>query len=377
MKKYTKNEKTAVILGAGFSRSLGVPDYSKVIETIASPLDKNEYNLSKEQQKIDVEITKHIREFLENVFDCDFINGRAIPSLEQVFTFVDLSINSDHNLGKHYYATKLKGLRRFLIYKLFLIIDKTYEPKSFLCDLLNFCSASDFVTLNWDITLENRLLEMGVSFQYGIDEVAVNNSGNELEIVVRENNVAQKHFRKIAKIHGSSNWAYCYNCRKIFFMNYEKMSKTIHSGIYVEDIKRFYAPGTTDDEPIISLKKLIRKSAPNKKCPCCKSPLDSHIATFSYSKNFSTHAFDTSWKIARDILTDADRWLFIGYSLPEADYVFLHLLKCIQKQTDSGKKIIAVLKDDIQAQKKYELLFGKDNVDIHNDGIEDFTLNCI
>ena len=103
----SNNERTAVIVGAGFSRNAGIPAYSEIMKIIAKLLDKNEYGLDDFQKMVDSEITKHIQNFLRDVFDCD-TNFENIPSLEQVFTFMDLSTNTGfstgHNLGKHYYC---------------------------------------------------------------------------------------------------------------------------------------------------------------------------------------------------------------------------------------------------------------------------------
>jgi len=370
-KKYIKHDKTAVILGAGFSRSLGVPDYSRVLKTIASPLNKERYNLDETQHLIDLEITKHIKDFLQEVFDCDVEGGDDIPSLEQVFTFIDLSINSEHNLGNKYFAVKLRGLRRFLIYKLFLIIDKSYSREHFVNGLFEFLSDADFVTLNWDIVLEQCLLRNGNQYKYGVDEVPVGIYDNKL--VIDDECRNNENTRRIAKVHGSANWAYCNNCRHLFYMKEQKIAKAIQSGIYVEDIKRFYNAGDTDSEQLNALKNAIRHNARSKQCLYCDCSLETHIATFSYNKNFSTHAFDSSWKYAREILEKSERWIFIGYSLPDADFEFIHMLKCIQKQTDFPKEVIVVLKEDVHAEKKYITMFGKNNVSVFNKGIDDFV----
>jgi len=53
-------QNTAIIVGAGFSRSLGVPAYAEVMEKIAVGLDEKEYSLTVLQKEIDTEITRHI-----------------------------------------------------------------------------------------------------------------------------------------------------------------------------------------------------------------------------------------------------------------------------------------------------------------------------
>jgi len=368
--------KTAVILGAGFSFSLGVPAYAEVLKSIAKPLDRKKYNLNGFQERIDIEITKHISQFLLDVFDynVEIDEEENIPSLEQVFTFIDLSTNvgfdTGYSLGFGYMPDKLNSLRRFLTYKLFLIIDKNVDLSSvdFIRSFLKKLSGSNFVSLNWDIVLEKRLIEIGQRFQYGVDEILVKSDNG----IVEQLNQYPISETKIAKIHGSSNWAYCGNCHKIFCDMDEKITKNIQTDIFVRDIKNFYESGETDKEPLKSLKQEIRKKAYMKKCSKCEYSLASHIATFSYSKSFRTHAFALSWKLAEDILADAERWIFIGYSIPKADYIFSHMLKCSQKRDKKQKKIIVIQKGD-KAKEDYISLFGKRNIRYFNCGFDNFA----
>jgi hypothetical protein len=60
----------------------------------------------------------------------------------------------------------------------------------------------------------------------------------------------------------------------------------------------------------------------NRKCMICGNEISSHIATFSYRKSFRANSFPNIWKKAEEMLSHADRWVFIGYSLPDADYEF-------------------------------------------------------
>lgn len=372
----SNHKKSAVIVGAGFSRSLGVPAYAEIMKTIATNLDESEYSLTQLQKEIDREITTHIRKFLLNVFDCDILQNDEIPSLEQVFTFIDLSLKSEHYLGQSYRPEMLKALRRFLTYKLFLIIDKSidYSSHEFISRLFNALEDCDYISLNWDIVLE-QCLKMYVhrDFSYGIDEVIVEMSSGRLKLY--DNADHNFDSSKIAKVHGSANWAYCGNCHKVFCMKDVKITKIIQSGIYVSDIKLFYDIHETDKDGKQDFKQKLRTEVSKKKCPICSRSLESHIANFSYNKTFSTHAFNDSWELAENILSEAGRWIFIGYSLPDADFIFTHMLKCVQKRTDAPKEIIAIVKEDNSAKAKYLSMFGKRNVHFFNNGLNDFIVN--
>jgi len=58
--------------------------------------------------------------------------------------------------------------------------------------------------------------------------------------------------------------------------------------------------------------------------------LGSRIATFSYRKALDSPILLKTWFFAEDLLREANNWVFIGYSLPEADFEFKYLLKRIE-----------------------------------------------
>jgi hypothetical protein len=66
-------------------------------------------------------------------------------------------------------------------------------------------------------------------------------------------------------------------------------------------------------------------------CFCSKEvALGARIATFSYRKALEFPMFQKSWFAAEELLRDAEEWIFIGYSLPAADFEFKYLLKRTQ-----------------------------------------------
>ena len=82
---------------------------------------------------------------------------------------------------------------------------------------------------------------------------------------------------------------------------------------------------------------------PKLKCPRCLTvDLGTRIATFSYRKALEFPMFQQSWRCAEQILLGADRWVFIGYSLPAADYEFKYLLKRVQLARKELPKLVIV-----------------------------------
>jgi len=74
--------------------------------------------------------------------------------------------------------------------------------------------------------------------------------------------------------------------------------------------------------------------------------------------------FERSWLAAEALLNDADEWVFIGYSLPAADYEFKHLLKRVQLSRKSRVRFSVVTGggDDavLRTYRNYQGFFGRD-----------------
>ena len=199
------------------------------------------------------------------------------------------------------------------------------EPRSslsptisaFLQTELTPTSGTHFIVLNWDIVLERHLEQMpDVTIDYGIESEPW--IGGPPYIAART--------VKIAKVHGSSNWVYCDNCRTLYYDIHHKISLRVGAGLLESDFRLLDEQFGTNLTGGIG----IEPQEPRcKKCECAVGP---HIATFSYRKSFRTHAFASSWLTAEQILSNAERWIFVGYSMPEADFEFKHLLKTCQNE---------------------------------------------
>jgi hypothetical protein len=77
---------------------------------------------------------------------------------------------------------------------------------------------------------------------------------------------------------------------------------------------------------------------------CTDVPLTTRIATFSYLKALDFSMFDKSWFSAERLLRQAKKWIFIGYSLPAADYEFKHQLKRVQLSRLSPPEFVVITK---------------------------------
>lgn len=331
----SRRHHVAVILGAGFSHCASLPTQKDFSRELLTGEDTNQ---------LDQVISRAIKGFLEFAFG--WAPGDPVPPLENIFTMIDLSSGTGHALGPRYQPKRLRALRRLLIFRVFSILDRRYKHSETIDQLLKGLYAFDpntsFVVLNWDIVLERHLEdgELQRRIGYGVNELPWYGNAHSKSAQV-----------KIIKVHGSANWVYCDSCRQIYFDRYRKLAMHIRAGISSGDLRLF--------DPFWDIEQNHERMA---SCPECNSPVGPHIATFSYRKSFRTAAFTASWAAAEDALSKADRWLFVGYSLPAADYEFIHLLKTAElKSARSNERPIrmhVVLKDDSDAEARYRQMFG-------------------
>ncbi len=154
----------------------------------------------------------------------------------------------------------------------------------------------------------------------------------------------------LLKPHGSTNWLYCDACRETIWVSpseTEKVAKTLFR-------RRDWAQ--------MDLGGVSRPATLSPACPHCHADsLGTRFATFSYRKalDFPMHA--ASWRTAESYLKKAVDWVFIGYSMPAADFEFKHLLKRVQL-TEPVRPIITVITGGEGAdatEVRYKKFFGE------------------
>jgi hypothetical protein len=371
---------TAVVLGAGFPNCAGLPLQKDMPQLL---LDQ------KFKSPLDFMITQSIKEFLTVAFG--WSDGHPVPALEDIFTLIDLSAGSGHNLGRKLTPKLLRAIRRLLIDRVFALIDRKYEASPEIEAFLKRYIPLDkqitthFVVLNWDNVLERHLHSYDNNI--GVD-YCVQGRYWLLDLPINPRSIG------IAKVHGSSSWLYCDNCRTLFYFQYDPVSNQMRCCLRKEDFELIdeafdgrifsaakgaeifgFFPRRFDGKTYEDV--LPQQQHWLQYCRLCGSIVGPHIATFSYQKSFRTHAFSSSWLAAEEILSRAVHWVFIGYSLPESDFEFKHLLKTAEQKfahKESMRKTIdVVLKDDKGAAAKYKQFFGVNSVKVCQSGLAGFV----
>ncbi|HKW65199.1 MAG TPA: hypothetical protein VJN89_21780 [Candidatus Acidoferrum sp.] len=381
--------KTVFIVGAGFSHYAGLPLTNKFTEALL------------EARKFERGPSRILIEFLSAFIHKTFGHSKSAkakywPDLEDIFTCVDLSANSGHNLGGTFSAADLRTVRRAILSRIVRMLDQRYRaarkakgPAWWKLD--NLFSEIDprrsgFISMNWDTVIERKLSAIcgNPSIDYCCDALAAwvpelpdESTFPSTKAFLREvfkgqtisiaalpiNRREAESGTAVVKIHGSANWLYCDNCRHLFWFHPDESHRIANQLIRDDDVSRMrpflrpkfrYAPETTDDLEV----------QPKIKCLCSDSvALGTRIATFSYTKALDFPMFQKSWFAAEELLRAAKRWVFIGYSLPPADYEFKYLLKRTQLSRLTEPEFVIISggkKPDVRkTYENYQRFFGR------------------
>lgn len=370
------DSKCIFFLGAGFSADAGVPTQRELLPRYLH-WDKSE-RMNKRKSRI--------LEFLSDIFSFEYVRPGSLdndkntyPLLEDIFSAIDSAVMNGEYLGGHS-PSGLREVRKNLAFGILDLIDRSVKgPSSYdyieefaevLTDWrLNSKHNDPFsiITTNWDIILLNRFREYhdGIITDYlseksisSLEQLKEKDRGN-LALVdfclythpLRdgENHVPSFKIKcmgfkniKLLYLHGSPTWLYCRRCRKIFSPPaYDKR----------KEYKKDALASVHNPEP----------------CPrCCPNTISADgnkdnltlspilIMPTYYKIVQNVHLLDV-WQNAAMELQEAHRIYFIGYSLPEADYLIRNLL--ISNIRDDTK--ISILGRDGETEKNYKQLFGK------------------
>jgi hypothetical protein len=207
-----------------------------------------------------------------------------------------------------------------------------------------------FVCMNWDTVIEEGL-ERALTvknFDYGCDAKFTRFSKSSLTPVELEAETAIQ----VLKVHGSANWLYCDTCRTTFWVS-PKETLRVAQELFRETDWRIVKKHIGENY------KYGRHNL--RKCPSCRArSLGTRFATFSYRKALDFPMYERSWLTIERLLREAKTWIFIGYSLPPADYEFKQLLKRVQLSRRKPPATVLIVGGSgaSSTQKNYQKFFG-------------------
>lgn len=318
--------KVAYVLGAGFAKPAGLPLQSELL------LESLKVKPKTLGHRFDI-----AREMIENFLGVVFPNVEVKKlSLEDVFTILDRAVLGKEPFGDFDWG-ELYQIRQNLIYILLVFIDskiklaleQKYQPYDRFIEFLfkKVRDKEDFcvISLNWD-----SLLESFVYHKFP-NKIMVNYCLESWSAKRKKKLRKAEKGIKVLKLHGSTNWILCNHCGRLF-IEFE--------GIEFEEQECVFC----------------EFDRPAKAALLTASPL---IVTPTMIKELDNLHLKTIWHKAFIELQASTKIIFIGYSLPLADFELRYLLK---KALDSKKEIEVVLKKGTSTnatRAMYEGVFGE------------------
>jgi hypothetical protein len=298
------SDRTVFVLGAGFSAPAKMPVQQDIMREVLA-----------RRSQIFVE---EARETITTLFKAVDTDEMSQVPLEDVFTMLDRARTRGETIQGftheeiwqsyraliktivHEFRRKLLGFNAVGSYQSFfeqLILKR--EANGTLDD--QKADPFSVITLNWDTIPDHLLNTLSVSkkvvLDYGCYDYDLNDTTGHIPSIRRKGtglfNV------KLLKLHGSLNWLACSCCSRLFSLN--------ESG---------------GNPPVAPL---------NAKCRFCQgAELENVIVTPTLLKDLAQNQIKNIWHNAFLDLQACERIVFVGYSLPMADFEFRYtLLKAI------------------------------------------------
>jgi hypothetical protein len=366
--------KTVYILGAGFSIPGGGPTQSQILSEIWNlPDDKNTRPLK-----------ENFRKFLRETLNVD----EAQVTLEDIYTPIDRcladglsfkSVTESHLLSlrdtvdyliSRAIQARLEGnhgwndtyIQKFAEY---LVEIAAVRAKKAGDDTPSKEAAKDYdpfsvISLNWDILLDNELNRVlqrkhpTIDNDYGpfgvVDYCCHISSIRSEDRRIRTGlwTLGCRGYNiKLLKIHGSMNWLQCPHCQQLFIGFDEKHTISNH------------------DRP--------------KFCRHCKSRktdsgLRGSLVMPTFLKDLSNFQIKLIWQNASVELMEAQKLVFVGYSLPQADFEFRQLIsRMVTKDARIEVYLDGRAATFSDEERRYRQFFSKHQVNIFGGGAEEFV----
>lgn len=297
-----------IVLGAGASASEKAPVQNMLFNEFTKVLRKKDIKNSKDHKKI-------IADYFTNFWGINIHDNvqHNYPTFEECLGMLDLAYSRAEGFRYGYTRENITKSRNSLIYLIAEILRHKLQNQSVSHPILiqrlideNILSKTVFVSLNYDIIIDNVLLNMEKSIapDYGIKftNYSIENpksyDGFNLEGI------------HLLKLHGSLNWLYCPTCNEM--------------------------------EITLNEKGAIRAITGDKTCEKCQSIMDPIIIPPTFYKDLRNPFVQQVINQVFQKFCLSKRIIFCGYSFADADIHFKYLLKKAETYRNNTPEIYVI-----------------------------------
>ena len=311
---HEKEMPVVYILGAGASKA--VISTAPLMDHLLSEALKI---LEQREQEPDAAGTKRlhmVKNFIDDVYQ---LKPGVLPRLEDILTQLDLAVEEDRPLSRHYNVPYLRRLREAFVYAICVVLaenlsSKGSEGMELMWKFLSTLTPEDsMISLNYDIIVDKAIsLSTGGRVNYGFPvrydhkvkkgkaKVKKGEEAKPYELATPPDGLAHLYNLPLYKLHGSFNWLYCPFCQDLDVAHGSK-------------IKSVRYPFEEEEKP---------------KCVDCDTIYEPLIITPTMLKTYRNIQLRQIWRQAENKISRAGKVVFVGYSIPDADVQ----LRCMFKR---------------------------------------------
>jgi NAD-dependent SIR2 family protein deacetylase len=354
--------KTVFILGAGFSVDAGAPIQTNLISKAITLHKENPQNFNAER-------FARFKNFLVNQLNIPVKNIHNVD-LEDIFTPLDRCLTESSQF-RGIGLDKIMEVREAVFYvvgrTIQLALDQASKPKDYIDKFAKYLTDKSsarrdgqykthdpvsVISTNWDILLDNSIHQAIVNGAHNavVDYCCYISSIDEFDHTIKPGleKLGEGGFNvKLLKLHGSLNWIQCPRCMRLY-------------------ARFFWKNGVIDYTNRGSCRHCDANFPEEKN----NHLLSSNLIMPTYIKDLSNPQYKIIWQNAGIEISEADKLVFIGYSLPTADFEMRQLLARMTRTTAIIEVVELCSKTDQKEKVKnhWEKFFGKRSITFHFHG---------
>ena len=335
--------KTIYVLGAGSSHHTGAPLLRDFLLTARLLRE------SKKELKYKDEF-KRIFDWIDSLRGASYYVELDLDNLEHIFSLAEMLKQLGSKEGEEHFSDlryvvmetldrcqiqwKEKRLQPDSLYYNFIetLGDLNKKRRDRIVLASGTFERDVIVTLNYDVMLDYAMRFRGVHFDYCLT------SG-----------MAGDNF-KVLKLHGSTNWAFCRNCKNHFqIISPTPLAPGFSVDPFLEDGGQMFF-------------EMVTHVMLNTPCDQCKEKgtLEPVVIPPTWSKAVGGTPLAKVWETAVNEIKKAFQIIVIGYSLPPTDTFFQYLLT-LGLSTNANLHRVIVINNDNSAEfkQRYEKVFAR------------------
>jgi len=289
---------TVLFLGAGATKSVKGPMTDEILPAIYA--EKARIAMSDPKGRV-----AQLVQFLQGEFHVNpTLPKEHYPGLPLLMSLLDMALDRRELFSAQWDVSVLAELREAIELGIFDVLEEalrkfpTNNHFTLLTKLFVAPNKPQIITTNYDLVVDAALMYMSKQQQepgglpnYHCGIANLSSVGPE------------EKFGTLLKLHGSLNWLYCRTCQRL------ELGAT-DSTRYLSILQKIAGPDLKSS--------FTADGAP---CGVCARTLRPLLVAPSHLKDYRKPHISQVWYEAQRVLRQADRAIFVGYSLPDATHL--------------------------------------------------------